>query len=235
MARQAILFLVCLLFSVVSCWGNNSASLYRGQIQWARLKTADPFWDRHAGADPRLLQFVRDHTTLNIDTNWHVADVGRLLQMSAYPFLFSAGIQFVTDEKDRTNLREYLQRGGFVFIDSCINTTVNPDPDVFLKTQEDTFRAILPNVRIERLPDDHPIYRSCFEMKNGLPHTYMLNQYNPAWAKHGLYAVYTDNHFVALISLSGLQCGWAGMNPDPTHVTECMKMLVNIYVYVVEH
>ena len=72
-------------------------------------------------------------------------------------------------------------------------------------------------------------------MKDGLPHTYMQNIYNPAWAKHGLYAVYSDKRFVSLISLSGLQCGWSGLGPNAEHTANCMKMMVNIYVYVVEH
>jgi len=40
---------------------------------------------------------------------------------------------------------------------------------------------------------------------------------------------------VSLISLSGLQCGWDAMNPDPDHITNCMKMMVNIYAYAVTH
>ncbi len=63
----------------------------------------------------------------------------------------------------------------------------------------------------------------------------MDNIYNPVWAKHGLYAVYSDKRMVSMISLSGLQCGWDGMFPNSDHITNCMKMMVNIYVYVVEH
>ncbi len=235
MVRQAIFSIWCLLFMGLPTSNKDHEELYRGQIEWARLKTQDPQWARHSRSDPRLLRFIHDNTTLDIDTEWHSADVENLRQMTAYPFLFSAGIQGVADEEGRENIREYLQRGGFVFIDACINTTVNPDPDAFLKMQIDTLSTILPKVKVERLPDDHAIFRSCFEMKDGLPHTYMNNQYNPVWAKHGLYAVYSEKHFVGLISLSGLQCGWDGMFPNDDHITNCMKMMVNIYVYVVEH
>ena len=104
-----------------------------GRFSWARLKTDSPTWDRHARGDPRLLEFIRSSTSLNIDTVWHSADVESLRQMCRYPFLFSEGIDRVRDKKGRDNLGEYLKRHGFLFIDSCINTGVNPDPDVFLQ------------------------------------------------------------------------------------------------------
>jgi hypothetical protein len=206
-----------------------------GKVEWARLKTPSRSWDRHARSDPNLLHFIRASTTLNIDPVWRVADVENLQQMCAYPFLFSEGLHHVTDPQGLQNLREYIKRGGFIFVDSCINTTVNPDPDEFLKMNTATLQSLLPDMRIERLPPDHEIFSNCFEMRNGLPHTYMNNIYDPTWAKHGLYAVYSDNRLDSIISLSGLQCGWDGMDPDPNHITECMKMMVNIYIYAITH
>jgi len=235
MVRQAIFSMWCLFLVTIPVSNQDQEELYRGHIEWARLQTQDPWWARHASADPRLLRFIHDNTTLNIDPEWYVANVESLRQMTGYPFLFSSGIQQVADDQGRQNIREYLQRGGFIFIDSCINTDVNPDPDAFFNAQVNTLQAILPKVKVERLPDDHAIYRSCFEMKDGLPHTYMENVYNPAWAKYGLYAVYSEKRFVGLISLSGLQCAWAGNGPSEEHRINCMKMMVNIYVYVVEH
>ena len=212
-----------------------SAAIPGGKIEWARLKTQSVSWNRHADADPRLLRFIRNTALLNIAPVWHAADVENLKQMDAYPFLFSEGIHHVTDLPGILNLREYLKRGGFLFIDSCINTNVNPDPDAFLSMQIAALQRILPDSRVERLPDSHEIYHNCFAMTEGLPHTYMANAYDPAWAKHGLYAVYSNNRLVSIISLSGLQCGWAAMNPDADHITNCMKMMVNIYVYALTH
>ena len=235
-ARLTLAFALAFVLSVQSLPAQTQdVRLLGGKVEWARLKTEWPKWDRHAKGDPRLLRFIRNTVSMNIDTVWHAADVCDLQQMSAYPFLLSDGIQHVTHPIGILNLREYLKKGGFLFIDSCINTNYNPDPDVFLQAQLTTLQRILPDARIERLPDNHEIYRNCFDMKDGLPHTYMGNRYNPAWAKHGLYAVYSGNRLVSLISLSGLQCGWDSMNPDPEHVTKCMKMMVNIYFYAITH
>jgi len=206
-----------------------------GVLAWARLKTESSHWKRHAGSDPRLLLFMRTNTSLNIDTSWHWADVEDLDQMCQYPFLFSEGLHHVVDLQGQANLREYLKRGGFIFIDSCINTDINPDPDVFLQSEIDTLQRVLPDAQVTALPPDDSIYRICFVMKDGLPHTYMNNIYNPQWAKHGLYAVHSGGRLVSMISLSGLQCGWDGMKPDREHIRECEKMMFNIYAYVITH
>jgi hypothetical protein len=68
-----------------------------------------------------------------------------------------------------------------------------------------------------------------------LPHTFNRNVFDPAWQKYGLTGIYYQDRMVGLISLSGLQCGWDRMNPEPGHNVECMKMLVNIYTYALTH
>jgi hypothetical protein len=206
-----------------------------GQIEWARLKTSSHSWNRHARSDPNLLGYIRTSTNLNIDTAWHSADVRNLQQMTAYPFLFSEGIQYVNDPKDMDNLREYLLRGGFIFIDSCINTDINPNPDLFFQQQVLKLQQVLPDVRLEELPPDHEIFHCCFNLPEGLPHSYMHNTYDPQWAKYGLCAVYSSQRLVSIISLSGLQCGWDGMSHSARHTSNCMKMMVNIYVYAITH
>ncbi len=117
-----------------------------------------------------------------------------------------------------------------MLVDACINTEeVNPDPDVFFAHNTAVFRDLLPGVRIQPLGPDHEIYRCYFQMEEKPPHTYMKSRYDPAWAKHPLYGVYTDERMVAVISLSGLQCGWDRMAAGD-HTEHCMQMVVNIYV-----
>jgi len=234
-SRLALAVLGAILLLAPAHAETDGASGLGGQIRWARLKTQSLTWNRHAHADPRLLQFMSSYTALDIDTKWYAADVEDLDQMCAYPFLFSEGIHHVTDANGLANLREYLQRNGFIFIDSCINTGINPDPDAFLQMEIDTLKSLLPDARIEPIAPGSEIFHICFDMKDGLPHTYMRNIYNPAWAKHGLYAVYSQNRLVSIISLSGLQCGWAGMKRDPENIANCMKMMLNIYVYATTH
>jgi len=205
----------------------------RGErVGWARLKTPSEHWMRHATGDPVLMQFLRDNSSLNIDPKWYVADCEHLAEMCTYPLLFSQGVHMVNSPTGRSNIAEYMRRGGFLLIDACINKNITPDPDRFLAQQVALISEVLPQARFAALPSDHNIYRCYFQFPEGKPpHTYCDNVYDQRWAKHGLYGIWIGSRMAGLISLSGLQCGWDKMIAPPGHDVMCMKMLVNIYVY----
>jgi hypothetical protein len=162
---------------------------------------------------------------------WNAADPASLDDLCAYPFIFSTGLRPVADPAALENLSEYLLRGGFLLVDSCINIQITPDPDEFLAANSAVFRSLLPRCEIRRLPEDHPVYSNYFAPRERPPRTYFENRYNPAWARHGLYGVHVGERLASLISLSGLQCGWDRMTSPPGHPEECMRMVVNIYAY----
>ena len=201
-----------------------------GRVGWARIVTPNPAWNRHAETDPILTQFIRHQTSLNIDATWYSADPASVEQLCTYPLLFTNNLTDVVAPAHWKNLQEYLRRGGFIFVDSCINTTITPDPDVFFRRHVALLKIIAPAAEVRELPADHDIFRQYFTMTETPPHTFMRNIYNKTWARHGLYGVFEGGRLISLISLSGLQCGWAGTYTRP-HAEECMKMVVNIYVY----
>jgi hypothetical protein len=203
-----------------------------GKVEWARLKTPSRSWNRHAESDHFLLEYIHNSTSLDIDPAWHAADVNNLTQMCAYPFLFCEGLGYV-DEDGRKNLHEYIQRGGFLFIDSCIAPNVNRLETDFIATQLAALHEILPDMRTEAIPPDHPIFHNCFDMVDGLPNTRVDDL--PDWPPEGLTAIYSHNRLVCILSVSGLQCGWSGIKRSQEHCTNCMKMMINIYFYAITH
>lgn len=203
-----------------------------GQVEWARLKTPSPSWNRHASSDHFLLSYIRRSTTLNIDPIWRAADVNHLDQMCVYPFLFSEGLGFV-DTAGRNNIREYINRGGFLFIDSCIAPNVNQREDEFIATQMAALHEIIPDLRAVPISPTDEIFRNCFEMNEGLPNTRIDDCAD--WPPEGMTAIYSKNRLVSILSVSGLQCGWAGVIRNQQHSTSCMKMMINIYVYAITH
>ena len=234
--RFCRLALLPLLFVMVSglrvCAQDSGDALRPEAVGWARLKTPSEWWRRHASADPTLMQFLRDNTTLNIDPTWYVADVENLQQMCTYPLLFSQGIGMLTTPTSKTNLGEYMRRGGFLLIDACINAGVTPDPDVFFAQQKEMISEILPEATVVELPPNHDVYNCFFQFPDGKPpHTFYQGVFDPAWDKYGLYGIMVGNRMTGIISLSGLQCGWAGMIAPAGHDVECMQMLVNIYIW----
>lgn len=203
-----------------------------GRVEWARLKLDSPHWNRHSQKEYVLISFIRQNTSFALDSQWHAADIHDLNQLSAYPFLFSEGIQAIRTPEEKNNLREYLLRGGFLMIDACINTReVNPDPDQFFENQKTLFRELLPEAVIVPFDPEDPIYSAYFKMAKHPPHSYMNSIYDPAWAKHPLYRVMLKDRLVAVISLSGLKCAWSGLQTEPGLARASMEMLVNIYLY----
>src|SRR4029077_13711831 len=81
-------------------------------------------------------------------------------------------------------------------------------------------------------PADHEIYRCFFNLADRPPHTFHDGVYDARWARQGLRGIFLGNRMVAVITLSGLQCGWAGMPAsDRRHPEMCMEMMLNIYIY----
>jgi hypothetical protein len=219
-------------------WAVDPGRLRGDPVGWARLKTSGEFWMRHAAGDPKLMSFLREHTTLNIDPTWYVADVQSLAQMCSYPLLFSQDLAVIQDASGRANVAEFMRRGGFMLVDACCNITINPDHDAFLTQQINFLKDMLPEAKVVALPSDHPVYRDVFPIPGGHPpHTFFNNIHDPKKARHGLYGIMVADHLAGMISLSGMQCGWSPMGtlPPPGHREDCMRMLVNIYTYAMLH
>lgn len=221
----------------LAVFGADFDHLRGDRVGWARLKTSNPYWRRHAGADPVLMRFFHEQTTLNIDPIWYAADVYRMNELCSYPFLFSQNVSVVTDPTGQGNIAEYIRRGGFLLVDACCSSNVTPDFDVFLEQHIEFFRVVLPESRMVLLPATHDIYLSHFQIPDGRPpHTFNGGIYDPHKAQFGLYALMIGERMAGLVDLCGLQCGWdrvtntAGIAPAG-HDVACMKMLVNIYIY----
>jgi len=226
------LTLVLMLAGLALGGSDGSKSLRGDRVGWARLKTPSPWWQRHAEADPTLMQFLREQTTLNIDSIWYEADANNLAQLCRYPLLFAQDLHPIRDARGQKNVAEFVRRGGFLLVDACCNRNVTPDDDVFLRQQIEFIAAILPEARVVALPKGHAVYRCHFQISGGHPpHTYFNNVYDPARFKHGLYGIMIGPRLAGVITLSGLQCAWAKVPAPPYHDVTCMKMLVNIYIY----
>ncbi|MEO7934529.1 MAG: DUF4159 domain-containing protein [Chthoniobacterales bacterium] len=221
------IFTLVLLTVFTSGRAADMDQLRGDSVGWARLKTSSPHWMRHSTGDPLLMRFFRENTTLNIAPNWETADVENLEEMCAYPFLFTQGIHTVRSATAQHNIGEYIRRGGFLLIDACINHDVTPSVDGFYDDQVRALAVILPEAHVVSLPNNHPIYDAFFHIPGGPPHTNVTYE----WVRRGLYGIEWNSRLVGVISFSGLQCGWDGMEETRTSRRDSMRMLVNIYVY----
>jgi len=203
-----------------------------GKVEWTRLETSDPYWNRHSDGDGRLLRLLRANTSLNIDGYWHAARAADLESLCAYPFVYAADVSVVSDAEGE-NLVEYLKRGGFLFVDCCINKAINKDPRVFLQRQTALLTRHWPELRLVELEPNHPVFSIYFRFEKGPPMTRELGSWSMT-ENFPLWSLMAGDQVVGIISLSGLQCAWAGVGIGRGYdqqPIEAMKMATNIYLY----
>ena len=225
-----ICIFACLLGSTILLLAapHNAAVRLRAEhVDWARLVTPNPDWQVHGDRDAALAQFIRGHTSLDISKSPDPADPTDLNQLCRHPFIYAKDLRWVNDATQLANIGEYLRRGGFVCVDPCATEAVNPDMEVFLRDNIAIFKRILPEARIQRLPETHDVYSCFFKLSRADVYTPDMGNQSRC-ANYGLYGVFVDDHLVAVISMYGLQCGWP---QTPMRTDGCMKFILNIYVY----
>ncbi|MEO6569083.1 MAG: DUF4159 domain-containing protein [Opitutaceae bacterium] len=197
---------------------------FRGsQFQFARLQTSGAYWNRHAGGDPALLDYLRRATVLKIDPVFHSVRADSVEALIVYPFIYCDNISYLS-RAEAANVAEYLRRGGFLCIDACEFRTINPSIPLFLEAQLAVLKGQFPNLRTEELLPEHEIFSVYFKLKNAPPYRKARDVLHPT------YAVYDGDRLIGLIGLNGMQCGWSD-DSAASYSTECGQMMANIYVY----
>lgn len=143
----------------------------------------------------------------------------------SYPFMYVSGHgHIVLGPEELTELRQYLDAGGFLYADD--NYGLDP-----------SFRSLVgklfPDDPLEPISGDHPIYRAYYDLP-GLPKIHHHDG-EPAQG----YGVFRNGRLVLFYSYSadigdGLED--AAVHGDPADVREAAaKMAVNILMYALTH
>jgi hypothetical protein len=192
-----------------------------GRVAWARLITESSSWSVHDANDRVLADFIRTETSLNVDPKCYAADPADLAQLCAYPFIFTNNLTNVHDPRRLANIREYLRRGGFIYIDRCVNLSFSLEQEPFYARHVALFRSFLPGCEIRDLPENHEIHRCYFTLPS-------LNRGSSSSNHSGIYGVYFEGRLAVLLSCANLQCGWPN---SPTRSAQSKREIANIYVY----
>lgn len=203
------------------------------RVSWARLKYPvrgssrnESQWDWHAhpSGDMRMIDFIRKNTTVNLKEDWNVVDVEHLEKMCAFPFIFIHG-QRTHDisESGKRNLKEYLLRGGFVLVDDCVWQKRDPYQDMLYQSFLKLFRELFPEVGIQRVDMNHPLFNCYFKIRF-FPHCQGKN--------NGISLVTLKGRLIGIITSSDIHCGWVTESWFGAEITrEAHRMGANIYVY----
>lgn len=197
---------------------------------WARLITPHPFWNLHFEQDPIIAGFLRREVPLRFDSNSYTVDPADLDALCSFPFIFTNDLTAIVDSTQLDHLQEYLRRGGFFYIEACLDHRVTRGFGDFLSRHSALFAKLLPGSEFRPLAPDHAIFQTYFRVDEN-----QLARIDPRvdperWknAPPALYGIFQKNRLISLLSLDHLQCEWI---TKPEKIPLAIRQIANLYVY----
>jgi hypothetical protein len=121
--------------------------------------------------------------------------------LQEYPFLFMSGRDhFRLSDEEKAHLKEYLARGGFLFAEAACGS---PEFD---QSFRELARELFPAVSLERLPLDHPVFRSYYVI-NTVEYSPAVQEEQPGFNEPFLEGITVDARPVLLYSKYSLGYG----------------------------
>lgn len=170
-----------------------------------RLKYDSGDWDVDARMPANLITSLIDYTNLRVDPKEHVLALADPKMLTA-PFCYLAGHKLVEfNPAERRNFERYVRNGGFVLVDDC-----NHDIDgLFARSFESQMASMFGPKALKKLPNNHALYRSFFEFKDGPPATgFELNGWGDDLVHDYLKGIEIDGRLGVLYSNKDYGCEW---------------------------
>lgn len=177
----------------------------RADFFFTRLQYLSGDWDVDQRMPSNVLNSLVEYTTVEVDTVEKVLPLNDK-EMLHSPFCYLSGhklVQFTTKERD--NFETYVRNGGFIFVDDC-----NHDIDgLFARSFEAQMTAIFGPTALQKIPNNHEVYRSFFEFNDGPPTTSIeLNGWGDDLVHDYLKAIEMDGRIAVLYSNKDYGCEW---------------------------
>jgi hypothetical protein len=152
--KRFLLAMTIALMSSIAFAGSGNRFVY-GQLKHGG--TWDPYPDVHG----RVFEMVHQITNIPFDPNRRVVtlDDDALYET---PFLLVKGSEALSfTAAQKTRLRRYIDRGGFVFFDDTLADVRGP----FASSVRALMAELYPDHPFAKLPMDHAVYRSFFLLR----------------------------------------------------------------------
>jgi hypothetical protein len=202
-----------------------SAHSERPSASWARLamraEGSERGWEIAPEADLHFLSYLARNVGAMIPVEWHTADVENLEEMCLYPILFATNdFAPILTSRGRANLREFMLRGGFLFLDDCDGPT---DHDQFFRRMRTELKRIMPDADLVELDSSHLIFNLRYQVPR-LPLVHGI------W--HPLNALVHKGRIVAVLTSTDLHCGWEGHRGSEVDARKlAFELGANIVIY----
>jgi hypothetical protein len=184
-------------------------------------------WNCGPIGDVNLRKKLRDLTNINISSDPVVVRLGDFDDMCRHPFVFMTSEGwFDLPPQEEKNLREFLERGGFILADDCVYNAVE---DRFYLDYIKMINRLYPDNPMRAIPFDHELYHIYFDFKGGSPHMQGCEH-----GEKGLFERGTGR-IMTIVDPGDIHCGWQCRFWSPEKNMEAIKMGINIIIYFLSH
>jgi len=257
----ATAFAAALLAPVLGGWMQRSvradAAVKTGKFIFPRLKfsvmdeTGD-IWNTGPIGDANLREQLRKLTNINASEEPKTVRLSDFDDLCQHPFVFmtSEG-HFKLPENEEKNLREFLERGGFIHADDCVFPSIKgstissdltdgvmrprakmgapDDVDRFFRDYSCMISRLFPESPMRKIPLDHEIFHIYFDFPKGCP----LMQ----GVDHGMWGQFEPGtgRLRTVATPGDLHCGWMCEYFGPANDMNAIKMGINIIIYFLSH
>ena len=208
--------------NIIICLGLIFINLTAQSFSIARIHySGGGDWYSNASSLPNLLNYLKSNTPMSVN-NDEVRIKLTDENLNQYPYMYLNGHGNIKlSNKEVIALRSTLLNGGFLHADD------NYGMDKSFRRE---MKKVFPSKKFINLPNDHPIFKSYFNITGGLPKIHEHDN-KPAQAL----ALFEKERMIVLYTYeSDLGDGWEDSNvhKNPWPVREAaLKMGVNIIYY----
>lgn len=179
-------------------------------------------WYNDPSALTNLINFANSSLPIRINPRFEDIPVGSR-DLFRYPFAFMTGHGNVTmNASEIQNLKRYLDRGGFLFIDDDYGM------DEYVRP---LLKQIYPDEDLIDLPFSHPVFNQAFSFPQGLPKVHEHDNKPPQ-----LFGLFSNGRLVVLYGYeSNISDGWADAELHDVSADtrrKSLQMGANILMYV---
>jgi len=197
------------------------------RLQFSVYDNTPDIWNVHPVGDVNLRLKLRELTNINASQEPKVVRLDDFEDMVLNPFVFmtSEGY-FKLNEKEERNLREFLERGGFILADDCVYAARE---DRFFRTYNKLIDKLFPDNPMRKIPYDHEIFHIYYHFKDGCPHMQGV--------PHGAYGLFErgTGRLMTVNCPGDIHCGWVNRFWSDGRNLEAIKMGINIILYFLSH
>lgn len=178
-------------------------------------------WYNDPSSLKNLIAFTKSRVPISIDEEYEDVSIGSR-ELFSFPFAFLTGHGTISlNRAEASNLREYLDNGGFLYIDD----------DYGLDEHfRDVISQIFPDEELIEIPFEHPIYHQVYDFPEGLPKVHEHDGKAPRG-----FGLFRDGRLVLFYTYeSNLADGWANpeVHQNPESIRQkALQMGSNILIY----